>query len=204
MARMKQPASCGEVIYTSTAEIIGQCVTPVDDFAYGSFVIAGKNTACVGVIYNLETTSIDSNRRPLALGYDEEDLPQVHPHLSGLLRFQFHALLIGCLSSNEFQYGLHSAPPSLHAQVLPCTSEQVRQIALDLGFLRLIASCNKSPAEELLISTCRNLITAMVHELDGETRHQEILRLGKAVCDLYKDDYDSLRRIMERLETWMV
>lgn len=193
----------GEVVFTSTTEIIGQCASLDAPFAYGSFVAAGKSNPCIGVVYNLETTSIDPGRRPAAIGVSEEDLPRLYPQLAGLLRCQFHALLIGRFSSDGFRYGLPGTPPALHSQVIACSSKQLQQIGQDLNFLRLIYASGKIAMEELLLSACRHLFESLTPD-SPSARRLEMVRMGKALCELYRDDYDSLRRMMGRVETWPI
>jgi len=187
----------GEIIYTSTTEIVGQCVRNQPSPAYGAFIRAGRENACIGVVYNIETASIDPHRRPSALGVPEDQLQQLYPQLAGLLRSEFQALLIGSLNEIRFQFGLPAIPPPLHAETRECGDEEVRRIGGDLGFLRLLYSSGKSSAEELLVSACRRLLSAYSWERSCA------VRIGKAVSELFRDDYDSLRRIAARLEAGM-
>ena len=76
-------------------------------------------------------------------------------------------------------------------------------IARDLGFLRLIFNFRKSPVEELLFAAGNSILNA-VRNVNPQELKSEAVRLGKALCDLYRDDYDTLRRLMGRLETWLV
>lgn len=190
---MLQPL--GEVIYTSTAEILGQSLPETGSFLYGSFVLAGKEFPCVAVVFNVETTSIDPHRRPMALGLPEEQIPQNFPYLSHLLRNQFQALLIGELHENGFYNGLPASPPAMHAQIRAASDSEIRRISQNLGFLRLLYNSGKSPVEELLAGVCRTLIRA------HNNSREEMIRIGKAVSALYRDDYDTLRRLIGRLES---
>ena len=73
--------STGEIVFTSTTEIIIQSPMHTAPFAYGSFVLAGNNhMPCVGIIYNVETTSLDPGRKPMALGLSDEELLRLRPH----------------------------------------------------------------------------------------------------------------------------
>ncbi|RJP30180.1 MAG: hypothetical protein C4527_10200 [Candidatus Omnitrophota bacterium] len=193
----KMTDAIGEVVNTSTTEIVGQCRRNGRPPAFGSFIQVGVEICRIGVVYNVETTSIDPNRRPSALGLSEEQLQRSYPQLSSLLRSQFQALLIGWLSDNRFVYGLPQTPPSLHAQVQPCRDEVIRCISRDLGFLRLIYASGKSATEDLLLGVCRSIIEA------HERKRTEAVRVGKAVSELYRDDYDTLKRFITRLESWL-
>jgi hypothetical protein len=192
----------GEIVYTSTTEIIAQSPLNAPPFVYGSYVIAGREAPGIGIVYNVETTSVDPGRKPVALGLSDEELVRMQPQLTSLLRTQAHALLIGTLTPAGFLYGLPGAPPRLHAGVRACTVDEIRRIGQDLGFLRLIFTSGKSSTEELLLSASYHVLDAYRTE-SPEILAQESVRLGKALSDLYRDDYDSLRRLMGRLETWL-
>lgn len=187
----------GEIILTSTTEITGQCRREGPSFPYGSFIAAGREVRCIGVVYNVETTSIDPNRRPIALEKAEDEIARYYPQLQNLLRNQFQALLIGSIQKGAFRFGLPATPPGLHAQVTACTEEEIRAIGHQPGFLRILLDSGKSPTEELILGCCQHLLES----LGWRSEHAE--RIGKALSDLYRDDYDTLRRIINRLESWL-
>ena len=189
--------SIGEIIITSTSEITGQCRRGTPPFTYGSLISAGKTDRCMGVVFNVETTSVDPTRRATAFDMEEEQIRQRHPQLKMLLRNQFQALLIGSMHKNKFLYGLPATPPGLHAQIVPCSEDEIREIGANLGFLRLLYDSGKSSSEELILGCCRNLLDAL------GWRDEHAVRIGKALSDLYRDDYDALRRTINRLESWL-
>jgi hypothetical protein len=185
----------GEVIYTSTTEITVQSQADVGPFCYGSLIRVGHESPCVGVIFNMETTSLDPHRRPMALGLPPGELEQTYPQFRHLLKNQFQALLIGQLLDSAFRYGLPAQPPRIHDHVRPCSQDEIQAISLEPGFLRLLQNSAKSVEEELLVSVCRTMIEAHQHD------RRELVRIGKALSTIFHDNYDSLRRILTRLET---
>lgn len=187
----------GELVFTSTTEITGQSLQDNPPFSFGAFVTAGKENRCAGVVYNVETTSIDPNRRPSALGLSEDDYARNYPQYKMLLRSQFQAVLIGTFEGDTFRYGFPATPPTLHAQVHGCTPDEIREIGRDLGVLRLLFASGKSSPEELLLCACQRILDACGRDRDTA------VRLGKALSDLYRDDYDTLRRCIHRLELWL-
>ncbi len=187
----------GELIFTSTTEITGQSLLEKPPFSFGAFVSAGQTIRCAGIVYNVETSSIDPHRRPSALGLSEDDFARHYPQYQMLLRSQFQAVLIGTFDATAFRYGLPATPPPLHAQVSECSRDEIREIGNDLGVLRLLFASGKSSPEELLLSTCQRI-------LDADDRNRDTaVRIGKALSDLYRDDYDTLRRTIHRLESWL-
>ncbi|MBI1388774.1 MAG: hypothetical protein GC154_10040 [bacterium] len=187
----------GEIVQTSTVEITGHCHRGHEGPAFGAFISAGSDPACVAVVYNIETASLDSHRRPAALGIPEDEIPKRYPQLATLLKKQFQALLIGEWTRGAFRFGLPGRPPALHAGIKLCGDEELRGVMDDLGFLRWLRDSNRSAPEELMLWACKNLLEA------HGWRREEAVRVGKAISDVYRDDYETLRRLIARLESWL-
>ncbi len=197
---MSDSQAKSEIIFASTSEIIGQGQPASHPFSYGSFILAGKRAQAVGIVYNVETASADPNRNFVAIGLPEDEFEKSYPNIKQLIRPQIKALLIGRMNQ-VFEFGLPSTPPPIHGEIVPCTAEQIQLIAKQLGFLRLMFTSGKSSMEELIVSACLHLLGAF--EGEPENQHRQAVRVGKAVSDLYRDNYDALRRILERIETWL-
>lgn len=204
----------GEIIQTSTTEITGQSKLKVDGPGFGSLVCVGKAPRCIAVVFNVEVVGPEGYRKPAMTGIAEDQLPAQHPQLFALLRKQFQALLIGEMVNGRFLYGLPSRPPGLHAGVAHCDKELMQAIGADLGFFRLIFDSGRASSEELLLKVCMNLLQANGARQDDElaalkrddekqTDKAAAVKIGKALSDLYRDDYETLRRMMERLELWL-
>lgn len=200
----------GEIIQTSTREMMGQVWRKQQAPAFGSLVMAklaspsSKESFAVGVIHNILTTGADQNRLPAALEMPEAEIPQRHPQLSNLLRSYFHAYWIGIYKETlvkgkeikRFQPGFPEIPPPLHAGITACIDDDIRVFFEDTNLFRLIYDASKG-SEELLIQVSINVINAY------GSRPVEVIRIGKGLSTLYRDDYDTLRRIMARLEQWI-
>jgi hypothetical protein len=199
----------GEIIQTSTREMMGQVWRKQQSPAFGSLVMAkvagpsNKECYAVGVVHNVQTTGADQSRLPAALEIAEEEIPMRHPQLSNLLRSYFHAYWIGLYTESthkkdykRFQPGLPNVPPQLHAGISCCIDDDIRVFFEDAGLFRNIYDASKG-SEELLIQVAVNVIEAY------GSRPVEVVRIGKGFSTLYRDDYDTLRRIMARLERWM-
>ncbi|MDP8244945.1 MAG: hypothetical protein P9L94_12735 [Candidatus Hinthialibacter antarcticus] len=204
----------GEIIQTSTTEITGQSKLKVDGPGFGSLVCAGKSSRCVAVVFNVEVVGPEGYRKPAMTGIAEDQLPAQHPQLFALMRKQFQALLIGEIVNGRFLYGLPSRPPGLHAGVAHCGNELMQTIASDLGFFRLIYDSGRASSEELLLKVCINLLQASgvnrKDELSSLKRSDEFetdkaaaVKIGKELSQLYRDDYETLRRMMARLDKWL-
>lgn len=200
----------GEIIQTSTREMMGQVWRKQQSPAFGSLVMAkvaapsSKECYAVGVVHNVQTTGADQSRLPAALEIAEEEIPQRHPQLSNLLRSYFHAYWIGLYTEStankkelkRFQPGLPNVPPQLHAGITSCIDDDIRVFFEDANVFRNIYDASRG-SEELLIQVAMNVIEAF------GSRPVEVVRIGKGLSTLYRDDYDTLRRIMTCLEQWI-
>lgn len=199
----------GEIIQTSTREMMGQVWRKQQAPAFGSLVMAkvaspsSKETYAVGIVHNVETTGADPSRLPAALEIDEKEIPMRHPQLSSLLRSYFHAYWIGLYTESthknddkRFQPGLPNIPPQLHAGIALCIDDDIRMFFDDASLFRNVFDASKG-SEELLIQVAMNVIEAY------GSRPVEVVRIGKGLSSLYRDDYDTLRRILTRLERWI-
>ncbi len=196
----------GEIIQTSTREMTGQVWRDQPIPAFGSMVMAKlgssqKDAYAVGVIHNVQTIGADINRLPVAFEIPEDDIPQKHPQLQNLLKSYFHAYWVGIYKEAKekgksvfrFQPGLPPSPPSLHAGIRESIDDEIRMFFEETSVFRLVFDASKG-SEELLLQ-----ITLRAAEAYGN-RRDEIVRLGKGLSVLYRDDYDTLRRMMMRIE----
>lgn len=191
-----------EVIATSTSEITGQCRTGSQPPGFGAFLSAGQSPVCIAVLYSLESVSMDPSRRPSAMGYSPEQLASRHPQLAMLMRQNLHALLIGSWDGASFRYGLPERPPGIHDEIRLCEPEYVHHLSENLGFLQLLHRSLPVFQEEIILATSRTLLSVAGNQ-DADTFQQRAVHIGKTISSIYRDDYDSLRRIMNRLETMM-
>lgn len=191
------PSIAGEVVAVNTREITGQLWRGRRPPGYGTFVRIGEALRAVGVVHNIETLSLDASRRPMALERREAEIPRAFPQLPGLVRVQFQALLIGQYEGDRFRFGVPGTPPPLHAEIRGCLDGEIREIARDLGFFRFLLDAGSVNAEELILRTCHCVLEAHGH------RREEAVRAGRALSDVFRDDYDALRRVMIRLEAWL-
>ena len=66
-----------------------------------------------------------------------------------------------------------------------------------MHFLRLLYDASGGAGEELLVQALRQLFEQAP---SPETRQEWLLRAGRELARLLRDDYDRLRYILERLE----
>ncbi|MEJ7615142.1 HAS-barrel domain-containing protein [Fervidibacter sacchari] len=188
-----------EVIESSTTEFTAECRELNSSPPFGALVKAYSSPWIIyGVVHHISTQSIEPYRRPMAFGKTEEELRQEQPQIYALLRTHFKALVVGYASDDRPDEIIQAIPPvptRLHTFVYECTPEEVRQFGNDLHFLRTIVNATRGLSDELLVAVCRHMLNA-----HGGQR-EYLVKLGKELCRLIRDDYHRLTHLLKRLES---
>ncbi|MEL6223798.1 MAG: HAS-barrel domain-containing protein [Cyanobacteria bacterium J06627_8] len=206
-----------EVIETSTSEFLAQCLEP-DDLSYakmppfGSWVTAKDEETgnqIYAVVYHSTTAPIDSVHRARALGLSLHELRDQQPQIFAMLRTEFRALIVGfyappqtelagvsveqsSVQSMAFQY-LPPRPPQVHQAVYTCDSQHIVQFTEELDFLRSLFNIPGAPVDSLIAAVIR---TTYQHRKGDRPW---LIRAGRMLSLLLKDDYDRLRIILNQI-----
>ena len=133
----------GEVVEATTTEFVVQCYELYTAPPLGSLVRCGDDEAIYGIVHEIATRSIDTGRRPIARGQDEDDevaIYQSNPQLSRLLSTEFRALSVGHTESGRLRRWLAPLPPRIHSFVYPCSDDAVREFSAELDFASILLS----------------------------------------------------------------
>ncbi|MBD2570560.1 HAS-barrel domain-containing protein [Anabaena lutea] len=204
----RHPHHIGEVIETATTEFLAQCLEPEDlSFPpmppFGSWVCAvdeESGNQVYAVVYHATTMPIDSVHRARALGLSLQTLREEQPQIFAMLRTEFRAAIVGFeqqsqnLSYNQgiYQY-LPPRPPQIHQAVYRCQPEAIVKFTEKLDFLRTLLLINGAPVESLAASAIRE-----VYQLRKADR-EWLIKAGRHLSVLLKDDYDRLRFILSQI-----
>ncbi|NKB71557.1 MAG: hypothetical protein GKR89_31170 [Candidatus Latescibacteria bacterium] len=183
----------GEVVESSTTELVAEACQLHAAPSFGRFVRVEADMTVVGIVFNVFTHSIEPNRRPTAYGKTERELRLEQPQIFELLRTEFQALVIGYVDENQPVPILPPQPAHIHSFVYPCSDDQVRAFTRTDDYLRSILNTSKIPTDELLVAALRAALKAHSHDRDY------LVRMGKEVSRLLKDDYDRLSSIIRRI-----
>lgn len=183
----------GEVIESSTMEFTAESRVLHGAPPFGTFVKIDSYPVVYAITYDVVTESLEPNRRPTAYGKTEEDLRLEQPQIFELLRTEFTSLVIGYRDDNGIAQLLPPQPPRIHSFVHFCSAEEIANFTDRSHYLRPIFNQARVPADELTIAAIRNAYRAR-----GENG-QYLVRAGKEVSRLLKDDYARLHSILERI-----
>lgn len=204
----RPPNHIAEVIETATTEFLAQCLDPEDlSFPvmppFGSWVKSvdeESGNQVYAVVYHATTMPIDSIHRARALGLSLQDLREQQPQIFAMLKTEFRAVIVGfelgfnAIVANQtlYQY-LPPRPPQIHQAVYRCEPEAIINFSEQLDFLRTLLQVNGAPVEALTAAAIRE-----VYQLRKADRDW-LIRAGRALSVLLKDDYDRLRLILSQI-----
>jgi hypothetical protein len=179
-------------------------------------------TELYGVVAETRTASLEAGGRPIARGHEDvldAAIYRENPDLEHVLRTEFKALLVGFRVSGLsprvggdrggaaspaglggieggpiFQH-LPPLPPPLHYSVYACTPAEVMAFTERLDFLRTLLAAPPGLADELAAATIRAAATAR----GGASGDAFLLRVGRELAVLLRDDYDRLTAVLRRL-----
>lgn len=203
----RHPHHIAEVIETTTTEFLAQCLEPEDlSFPvmppFGSWVCAvdeESGNQIYAVVYHATTMPIDSVHRARALGLSLQTLREEQPQIFAMLRTEFRAAIVGFEQQSQnlsnqgvYQY-LPPRPPQIHQAVYRCQPEAIVRFTEKLDFLRTLLLINGAPVESLAASAIRE-----VYHLRKADR-EWLIKAGRHLSVLLKDDYDRLRFILSQI-----
>jgi len=201
-----------EVIETSTTEFLAQCLEPEDlSFPvmppFGSWVISvdeESGNQVLAVVYYATTTPIDSVHRARALGLSLTELREQQPQIFAMLKTEFRAAIVGFQAPAQeangdghqggpiYQY-LPPRPPQIHQAVYQCDATKIVHFSQQLDFLRTLLQVNGAPVEALTAAAIREIY--QLRKADREW----LVKAGRTLSVLLKDDYDRLRYILSQI-----
>ncbi|KOR35760.1 MULTISPECIES: HAS-barrel domain-containing protein [Planktothricoides] len=218
----RHPNHIAEVIETSTTEFLAQCLEPDDlNFPamppFGSWVRAvdeESGNQVYAVVYYATTSPIDSIHRARALGLSLQGLREQQPQIFAMLKTEFRAVIVGFASpgasgngskpagdsaerianANRIYQYIPPRPPQIHQAVYQCEPQEVIHFTEELDFLRILLQLMGVPVDALVAAVIRE-----VYQLRQRDR-QWLVKAGRNLSMLLKDDYDRLRLILRQLQ----
>jgi len=189
----------GEVIETSSAEFTAQCYKLTEAPPLGSLVkTQDKFGEIYGVVYNVETHSLDPGRRVLARGENmkaEEEIFAANPQLSKLLTTDFRVLLVGHVEGKSIHHYLPPKSASIHSFVYICRLEEVRAFTESLDFLSLIMNARiPVPVDEVAGACIR--YTSQAHS----DPNAFLIKAGKELAYMLSGEVNRLNSLLKRLK----
>jgi hypothetical protein len=157
----------------------------------------------IAVVYYATTSPIDSVHRARALGLSLAELREQQPQIFAMLKTEFRAAIVGFQPPHQGVNGKHAGgpvyqylpprPPQIHQAVYQCEPAEIVHFTEPLDFLRTLLQVNGAPVEALTAAAIRE-----VYQLRKGDRGW-LVKAGRTLSVLLKDDYDRLRYILSQL-----
>jgi hypothetical protein len=151
----------GEVLESSLYTWLGQS-WQWDYFPpFGSMVtITSNNRILFGIVYQMQTSSIDPTRYPVAYQKTEQELLQEQPQIFEFLHTTFSCLSVGYLENSQLYYQIAPEPPKIHSFIKHASPEDIKHFFSDIRFLHLLFSHANQVLnlDELLLALLKQLL----------------------------------------------
>lgn len=188
----------GEIVDSRSTEIVAQCFEHGSPPPFGGMVAVRLDAGVTlyGVIHEVRTSGIDPGSRPIVRGRDglrDQAIYDANPDLAQVLRTELAALLVGYRDGGTIERVLPPAPPPLHWSVYECPTDDARAFAQDCSYLERLLAVTLPAVDELVAAHIR-LLDACA--LPGD---EYLLRAGRTLADLLRNDYGRLRAILDRV-----
>jgi hypothetical protein len=165
--------------------------------AFGSWVKSideeESDRVIYGVVYHATTTPIDSVHRARALGLSLAELKEQQPQIFAMLKTEIRVALVGFAVGDKVYQHLPSRPPQMHQAVYSCNTKEIEEFTEELYFLRTLTLQAGAPVDELVAAVLRD-----VYQARGCDR-EWLVRAGRNLSILLKDDYDRLGAILSQV-----
>lgn len=191
----EEQAFLGRVVEANITRFSVECYELDGAPPLGSLVAAEERWGAIyAIVCDVETSSIEQGRRPLAHTPPDVDVDQImahNPQLRLLLRTSFEALAVGYYKDGEIGQNVPPSPPRIYARVQSCSVGQVRAFFGDRHFLKLLVS---SPAsDEVTAASLRQAAGAF------ENRRSFLLEAGRDLIGLLGQDPSRLMMLLRSM-----
>ncbi|MBC8163236.1 MAG: hypothetical protein H7Z42_18665 [Roseiflexaceae bacterium] len=199
------PQRIGEIIESTTTRFTAGAYELLAAPPFGALVRAQARepgAAVYGLVYEIRTGSKEPGGRASVRGrtytgrelYDEEIYAE-HPDLAEVLQTEFSAITVGFLTGDQLYQYLPPQPPPVHYSVYPCDEAELLRFTEHSDFFRAVLFSFQVPGDEALAAVVRAAARARAPHDD----RAYLVRAGREIAALLKDDYDRLQAIVRRI-----
>jgi hypothetical protein len=197
----------GEVIESTTTGFTAGAYELLAAPPFGALVRAQtrvEGMAIYGLVYEIRTGSKEPGGRALVRGrtyagrdlYDAE-IYQEYPDLTEVLQTEFSAITAGFVEQGRVYQYLPPQPPPVHYSVYECEGDELIDFTEVFDFFRTLLFSYQIPSDEVLAAVIRAAARARAAQPGAERAY--LVRAGREVASLLKDDYDRLTAILRRI-----
>jgi hypothetical protein len=192
-----------EVIESTTTRFTAGAYELLAAPPFGSLVRAvtrDEGQAVYGLVYEIRTGSKEPGGRAVVRGrtYSGRELFDAeiyfeHPDLAEVLQTEFSAMTVGFVEQERIYQYLPPQPPPVHYSVYQCDPAELVRFSEDCDCFRGVLFAAQAPGDELLAAYIRAAARARPDSRDY------LVRAGRELAGLLKDDYDRLAALLRRI-----
>ncbi len=187
----------GEVIESSLQTFLGQCWVWNQLPQFGALMaIEGKNRTIFGLVYQIQTGSMDPVRYPFPYQKTHEELLAEQPQIFEFLKTTFSCIAVGYEQRGKIYPLMLPEPPLIHSFISIATPEQAKLFFTNQGYLHLLfgAGSQITCLDDLLLALLKQ--QAELNLLKTE----RISDFMQTYSVLAGNDYRRLKLFLERAE----
>ncbi len=193
-----QPHNFAEIVEGSLYSWRGQTWQWNNFPAFGSLVvIETKRRTLFGIVYQVQTGSMDPSRYPFAYQKTQEELLQEQPQIFEFLQTTFLCLTVGYYENNTFTYHIAPEPPAIHSFIRTATLEEYKKFFSCERYLYPLFgySGQMINLDELILAIFKN-------QKDLKLLTPELLKQSLETFSLLtNNDYKRLKLFTNRVQT---
>ena len=186
----------GEVIKSSTSELVVQCHELYGAPPLGSLLKSGGDNPVFGIVGQIITQSIYPGRHPRAMAHDESTVEAVYdsnPQLSRLLSTDVYLIVVGYEQEGQINRYLAPLPPKIHDLVYKCEVEELNRFTETLDFLSLLLSYPVGSRDDVVSAFVRQA------SLSYGNPNEFLVHAGKELAFLLGNEMHRLNGILRRI-----
>ena len=196
---MKSKENClGEVIESTLSTWKGQCWDWDNVPAFGSLLsVESHDREIFGIVYEIQTGSLDPSRTPFAYQKTEKELLAEQPQIFEFLKTTFSCLTLGYKEKESICHVLAPKPPKIHSFVSLLDIASSKEFFSKEGYLQLVFGY-----EAVIGNTDEVLLALMKHVRQEEILDDEgMARFIQSLSLLTGNDYRRLNLFLQRVQS---
>ncbi|MDP3889379.1 MAG: hypothetical protein Q8Q25_02440 [bacterium] len=164
---------------------------------FGSLIIIeGLHRTLFGIVYQVQTGSMDPVRYPFAYQKTEQELLKEQPQIFEFLKTTFSCLILGYQEKGKLFYLLAPEPPKIHSFITPASIELSKRFFNRANYLHLLFGFSHlvGNLDELLLAILKHKTELNI--LTEEKLHQFI----QTYSLLTGNDYRRIKLFLQRAQ----
>lgn len=194
---MNKTPAFAEIIQSNLQGFMGQCWQWNQTPAFGSLItVEDKKRTIFGIVYQIETGSMEPGRYPFPYQKTHEQLLAEQPQIFEFLKTTFLCISLGYAVNGKVYYLMPPEPPLIHSFLAAATPEQSRLFFSQNKYLNLLFGANN------LIPNLDELLLALLKAQNDQNplKNDRLNDFMQTYSLLTGNDYRRLKLFLQRIE----